>query len=91
MATVTTNVEKSWLKLNGFKISLTSQLNSRSDSIVEILTLKVFACFLISELNPIFAAKALAMANSSKKLTIQLFKVASTLTYKLSARSSHFD
>lgn len=35
-----------------------------SDSIVQILTLKFLACFLISELNPIFAAKALAMANS---------------------------
>ena len=40
----------------------TSQLNSMSDSMVQILTLKVLACFLIRELNPILAAKALAMA-----------------------------
>lgn len=40
----------------------TSQLNSMSDSIVLILTLKFLGCFLNSELNPIFAAKALAMS-----------------------------
>lgn len=35
-----------------------------SDSIVQILTLKFLACFLKSELNPILAAKALAMVNN---------------------------
>lgn len=35
-----------------------------SDSIVQILTLKFLGCFLISEWNPIFAAKALAIASS---------------------------
>ena len=35
-----------------------------SDSIVQILTLKFLACFLNNELNPIFAAKALAMVKS---------------------------
>lgn len=39
----------------------TSQLNSMSDSIVLILTLKFLACFLLNEFNPILAAKALAM------------------------------
>lgn len=34
-----------------------------SDSIVLILTLKFLGCFLNSEFNPIFAAKALAMSN----------------------------
>lgn len=43
----------------------TSQLNSMSDSIVQILTLKFLACFLNSELKPIFATKVLAMANWS--------------------------
>lgn len=33
-----------------------------SDSIVLILTLKFLGCFLNRELNPIFAAKALAMS-----------------------------
>lgn len=42
---------------------LTSQLNSMSDSIVQILTLKFLACFLFMEFSPIFAAKALAMMN----------------------------
>lgn len=35
-----------------------------SDSIVQILTLKFLGFFLISELNPIFAAKALAIVSS---------------------------
>ena len=41
----------------------TSQLNSRSDSMVQILTVKFLACFLLSELKAIsLAAIALAMA-----------------------------
>lgn len=45
-----------------------------SDSIVQILTLKFLGCFLNSELNPIFAAKALAIASCSVQ-TVQLAQV----------------
>lgn len=45
-----------------------------SDSIVQILTLKFLGCFLNSELNPIFAAKALAIASCSVQ-SVQLVQV----------------
>lgn len=41
-----------------------------SDSIVQILTLKFLGCFLNSELNPIFAAKALAMSTGDTQTTL---------------------
>ena len=40
-----------------------------SDSIVQILTLKFLFCFLISELNPNLAAKALAMTTTCAGLS----------------------
>lgn len=52
-----------------------------SDSIVQILTLKFLGCFLNSELNPILAAKALAMSNGFAKtpptLVVQLVELKS--------------
>lgn len=68
-----------WCELNELiknKPSHTSQLNSISDSIVQILTLKVLDCFLNSELNPIFNANVLAIAKTywSNFSTIQSVK-----------------
>lgn len=46
---------------------LTSQLNSKSASIVTTVTLKVLACFLRRELRPIFDARTLAIIAANGK------------------------
>lgn len=65
------------------KESHTSQLNSMSDSIVQILTLKFLGCLLKSEFNPIFLANALAIAKTqwSNLSTIQSVKLQYTALF----------